>query len=149
MSSSKRIWGDKPGHQYQWDQALTEIFGLVAQHQNSIAAALRVGEGKWAPLIDVYEVDGKQLSFGQEWALGFMRGVELRFAQWAPLGKDPAHSPGWRAIGTLALGRNHPASGKRVRTQAQRDRLIDKMLDFVEHAAGYWLERDGRAATVY
>lgn len=138
------VWGEgDPGHEHTWasQEVFTEIFSLMTQHMNSIAAPLRSGVGEWVPLIDEYQLKGKVVSYGQDWALGFLHGVELRAKQWQPLRDDKAHARAWLAVGLLAFGPGDPILKARVRTQSQRDRLMDEMLVFVRDAAQYWLER--------
>lgn len=138
------IWGaGNAGHDHNWasQDVLNEIFGLMTQHMNSIAAPLRSGVGEWAPLIDEYQLKGKGVSYGQEWALGFLRGVDLRAKQWQPLRDDKAYAGPWIAVGLLAFGPGDPILKARVRRQSQQDRLIEGMLVFVRDAAQYWLER--------
>jgi uncharacterized protein len=131
------------GHEPVWasGEDFHECFELLVRHSNSVAAALRMGEADWAPLIFDYKVKGRLVAHAQEWALGFLRGVELRAERWQALRDDAAFDEGWSATGLLAYGPADPLLKPRIRTQAQRDPLIKKMLAFVDQAAVYWMER--------
>ena len=130
-------------HEHEWASAkeFHECFQLLVRHSNSVAASIRMGEGEWTPQIFDYKVKGRLVTHAQEWALGFFRGVELRAEQWQPLREDESFQADWTCVGLLAFGPGDPQLKSRIRTQAQRSRLIEQMLSFVDRAALYWLER--------
>lgn len=57
------------------------ILGLLSQHWNTIAGTLYAGE----PYLPLLLEDDNGLAPANDWAHGFMRGVELRSEQWAEL----------------------------------------------------------------
>jgi len=67
-----------------------EIFGLMMRHWNTIAGTLFKGE-VYVPLLLQSEDGG---AHGNDWAGGFMRGVEMRREGWAELVNDEEHG-GW------------------------------------------------------
>lgn len=64
-----------------------EILGLMMRHWNTIAGTLFAGD-VYVPLLLEGE-DG--VARGNDWARGFMRGMEMRRDGWAELAKDEEH----------------------------------------------------------
>jgi uncharacterized protein len=64
-----------------------EILGLMMRHWNTIAGTLFKGE-VYVPLLLEDEVGTAQ---GNDWARGFMRGMEMRHDSWAGLVEDEEH----------------------------------------------------------
>jgi uncharacterized protein len=61
-----------------------EILGLMMRHWNTIALTLHKGE-VYAPLL---WKDGTGVASGNDWAQGFMRGMQMRHDGWAELVDD-------------------------------------------------------------
>src|SRR5579872_1037959 len=61
-----------------------EILGLIMRHWNVIAGTLHRGD-VYLPLLSE---DGNGVCQGNDWARGFMRGVDMRKADWAELITD-------------------------------------------------------------
>jgi uncharacterized protein len=142
----RHLWSADGSTQHTWkdEDEAHQITALLMRHVNSIAAPLRMDEGDWTPMLDAFVESGRRVTHGQEWSMGFLRGMDLRRPLWQPLLDDPAFADGLDALQVLALGRDNQDPGRKVRTQYQRDKLIDRMLTFVDVAAGYWLEREPR-----
>ena len=67
-----------------------EIFGLMMRHWNTIAGTLFKDE-VYVPLL----LEGEDnVAHGNDWARGFMRGMEMRHDGWAELVEDEEHG-GW------------------------------------------------------
>jgi uncharacterized protein len=64
-----------------------EILGLLMRHWNTIAGELVKGE-VYVPLLLEDEVG---TAHGNDWARGFMRGMDMRHNGWAELVEDEAH----------------------------------------------------------
>jgi len=64
-----------------------EILGLMMRHWNEIAGTLFKGE-VYVPLL-LEDEDG--IAWGNDWAHGFMRGIEMRHDGWAELVDDEEH----------------------------------------------------------
>lgn len=64
-----------------------EILGLMMRHWNTIAATLLKGE----PYVPLLLEDESGAVNGNDWARGFMRGVEMRSDGWAELINDEDH----------------------------------------------------------
>lgn len=82
------IFGDKPP---RWENAeeAADVESLLMGHWNLVAARVRQSEPKaeylypliWMPETEEAE-DPESLQIGHDWALGFLRGLELRKAAW-------------------------------------------------------------------
>src|ERR1035438_10346727 len=64
-----------------------EILGLMMRHWNDIAGTLFKGEAYVPLLLD----DENGRAHGNDWALGFMRGMGMRHDGWAELVNDEEH----------------------------------------------------------
>ncbi len=80
-----------------------EILGLMMRHWNTIAATLHKGE-VYVPLL-LEDEDG--LALGNDWARGFMRGMDMRHDGWAELLDD--EEQGGCVIPMMALYHEHDA----------------------------------------
>lgn len=80
---------------------LEEFLSLIMRHWNSIAETLHTGE-VFLPLL-VQGEDG--IAHANDWAIGFLRGMELRRTEWADLLDDEEHG-GW-LVPMLALAHEH------------------------------------------
>lgn len=63
---------------------------LVLRHLHSIACQLRDRPQAWEPIFSVAEHEEQELADAEDWCIGFMLGVELDAAAWAPLFDAPA-----------------------------------------------------------
>jgi uncharacterized protein len=80
-----------------------EIMSLVIRHWNAINAKLRSGD----IYLPILLLDDEGVSRGNEWAKGFMQGVDLRRSSWQVLIHDGQH--GRSLLPVLALANeNHP-----------------------------------------
>lgn len=125
------------------DQAEADrILELVMRQYNRIASVLAQGGADFEPWIGEFELeDGTFAAYGQEWALGYLRGVGLREEEWDELLEDPDWQDELEALDLLARGPDDEETGTEVATQEQRDALIDSMVGFALDAHDYWLEK--------
>jgi uncharacterized protein len=103
------------------DQELREFLGLLMRHWNSIGRKLE--DGDFTPLLFV---DESGTAHGNDWARGFMRGVDFHHADWEELFVDELYSP---LIPILALAYEHDPDPemrpyKDVIDAERRERLI-------------------------
>ena len=68
--------------------ALQELISLVTRHWNTICNTLQSGDVFTPLLLE----DAKGNAHGNDWASGFMRGMDLRMEDWLPLLKDEEHA---------------------------------------------------------
>ncbi len=97
------IWGDEmiTEKAFAAQPVLRNFLSLVARHKHSITHTLQSGD-VFTPLILANE-DGAFL--GNDWAKGFMRGMNLRHEDWVVLLEDEDH--GGSLIPILALAHEH------------------------------------------
>ncbi|HSX62609.1 MAG TPA: UPF0149 family protein [Tahibacter sp.] len=134
---------------FEDDVEAQRILDLIMRHYNRIADVLAQGGAEFEPWIGEFELeDGGFAAWGQEWALGYLRGVALREEQWDELLDDPDWADDLEAVDLLARGPDDEETGSEVATQEQRDALIDSMVEFALDAHDFWLERRLTPATV-
>jgi uncharacterized protein len=119
------IWGGNIAFEntFASKPILDDFLSLLMRHWNAIVGALRTGD-VYLPLL---LADDSGITHGNDWANGFMRGMELRKADWADLLDDEQH--GGCVIPILALAHEHDPDAK-MRPYSgpisadQRDKLI-------------------------
>ena len=79
------IWGDRTV--FEDASSAQEFLSLVMRHWNSIAATLNSGEVYLPLLLE----DESGIAHGNDWASGFMRGMEFGKDDWALLLDDEDH----------------------------------------------------------
>jgi len=96
------IWGGDMVNEpaFQTKPILLEFILLVTQHWNATSDALR--SGNFLPLL---LEDESGVACGNDWANGFMRGVEMRQGDWASLLSDDEYAGS--LIPILALAHEH------------------------------------------
>ncbi|HVH36785.1 MAG TPA: UPF0149 family protein, partial [Tahibacter sp.] len=81
----------------------SRILDLVMRHYNRIAGVLAQGGADFEPWIGEFELeDGEVAAYGQEWALGYLRGVGLREEDWDELLSDADWEEDLEAVDLLA-----------------------------------------------
>lgn len=101
-----------------------EIFGLLIRHWNTIAGTLFEGEVYVSFLLE----DENGVAHGNDWAHGFMRGMEMRHDGWAELVNDEENG-GW-LIPTMMLYHEHDEDAKmrpEPITPEKREKIITHM----------------------
>jgi len=115
-----------------------EILGLLTRHWNTIAGALLKGEG-YLPLL---LKDDKGIADANDWARGFMRGMNMRHDGWAELVNDEKHC-GY-LVPMFVLYHEHDEDPKmRLKpiSPQQRDEVILHMAAGVVGAYRYFREQ--------
>jgi uncharacterized protein len=97
------IWGDDMilEDTFNAQPALEEFLSLIMRHWNAIADTLRSGD-VFLPLL---LQDENGITHANDWARGFVRGMELRRTEWAALFADEDHG-GW-LVPIFALAHEH------------------------------------------
>jgi uncharacterized protein len=116
-----------------------EILGLLMRHWNSIARTLFKGE-VYVPLL-LEDEDGT--AHGNDWARGFMHGVDMRVDSWAGLIEDEAH--GGCILPMMILCHEHdedPEMRPETITPEKREKIIVHMAAGLMGAYRYF--REGR-----
>jgi uncharacterized protein len=97
------IWGDGMVNEdtFHAQIILQEFLSLVTRHWNYICETLRSGD-VYVPLV---MEDEEGVSHGNDWANGFLRGMELRRGDWGPLLDD--EDQGGCLVAFFALAHEH------------------------------------------
>jgi len=119
------IWGDKMVNEdtFRAQPILQDFLLLVTRHWNTISQTLRSGN-VYTPLILQDELG---VYHANDWANGFLRGMELRRDGWAPLLDDEDH--GGCLVAIFALKHEHdPDPEARSYDQPIGDELREKLI---------------------
>jgi len=93
------IWGDKSV--FEDASSAQEFFSLLMRHWNAVADTLNSGELYLPLLLE----DESGITHGNDWASGFMRGMEFGKEDWALLLDDEDH--GGSLVAIFALANEH------------------------------------------
>jgi len=101
------IWGDDMANEpvFETKPILHEFISLITRHWNATCHTLQSGDVFLPLLLD----DENGLARANDWASGFMRGMEMRRDGWAVLMDDEAHAGS--LIPILALAHEHRRFG--------------------------------------
>ena len=104
--------------------APAELLALVERHRRQVAATLAAG--RYAPVL-AHDEHGQP--DGVAWAVGFLRGVEMRPEGWEAMLEDAEFGDALDAVETLAatLDDEAPAAARKL-GRRERDALIDQMI---------------------
>jgi uncharacterized protein len=125
-----------------------EILGLLMRHWNVIAGTLLKGELYEPVLLE----DSSGVAYGNDWARGFMRGMQMRHAGWAKLVND--EEQGGCLIPMMMLCHEHdedPEKRPEPIGAEQREDVILQMAAGVLRAYRYFRSRregDSRATAL-
>jgi uncharacterized protein len=115
-----------------------EILGLLMRHWNTIAGTLLKGEGYMPLLLK----DQNGVAHGNDWARGFMRGMNMRPDSWAELVNEEEH--GGCLVPMFMLYHEHdedPKMRPKRITPEQREKAILHMAAGVVGAYRYFREQ--------
>ncbi|MEO8739212.1 MAG: UPF0149 family protein [Casimicrobiaceae bacterium] len=120
--------------------AANAMLGLLMRHWNTIAATL-FADQVYLPILLENE---ESVALANDWASGFMRGVELRKPQWAALINDDER--GGSLLPMLMLAHEHdpdPEMRPNPITPEQREDIIKHMAAGLVQIHRYYLDRRG------
>ena len=115
-----------------------DVLGLMMRHWNTIAGTLNRNDVYVPILIQ----DEHGVARGNDWARGFMRGMEMRHDAWADLVNDDAH--GGCLIPVFMLYHEHdddPLMRTNTIGNEQREKIIMHMTAGITQAYRYFKER--------
>lgn len=112
------------------------ILSLLMRHWNTIATTLDAGE-PYEPLLYEYEAEGTRTAFGNDWAMGFMRGLFLRKEAWQAYLDDKEHTGTLIPIITLAKEHN-PKMVEEKLTPEQRAKILKVLPACILMIYRYW-----------
>lgn len=81
------IYGETEDDPMEWESAeqAQHVLGLIMRHMNDIVWYLREAPDEYEPLLLEREYEGKVIAIIDEWCVGFMHGMQIDTAAWAPL----------------------------------------------------------------
>jgi uncharacterized protein len=119
------IWGGEETNEFVLESKsdLQELLSLIMRHWNATGHTLQSGDVFLPILLD----DENGIAHGNDWAAGFMRGMEMRRDSWMVLMDDEEH--GGALVPILALAHEHHADlemrpYKEPISSEMRERLI-------------------------
>jgi uncharacterized protein len=137
------VWGPSERDEPAFDtfEEAQHILDLILDQRNGIVESLRQDPDRFEPVFDhvVYEGDTQEYLDGEMWAHGFMRGIELREADWKPFLDDPDNAAVLRPIYLLGAEEVTDEEEKLVETPAQREGLAKQIPASVAAIYRYWL----------
>jgi uncharacterized protein len=127
------IWGADGGNGPDWDsqEQARHVFKLLGKHWNAIADR-RLANAEHCPLIDNF---GIALP-GEQWADGFVAGIEMRRDAWAPMFDDRRADQ--LVMSILALCSDTPTEVKGQLTAAMREGILGQLPATLQMIAAYW-----------
>jgi uncharacterized protein len=136
------IWGGElvGGDAFEDEASATFVFTSVMRHLNSIIHAFQ-RDGVYLPWM---EEPASGLRLGQPWALGFMRAVNLRRLEWAPLIEDEYQGGSVLPIALLS-GEVDPDWLARPATEKEQEKHAELMIAGCAGIYRYFLGSRGLA----
>jgi uncharacterized protein len=127
------IWGADNGSGADWDspEQAQHVFNLLAKHWSAIAAR-RLASGERCPMIDNFGIAMR----GEEWADGFVAGIEMRKDAWGPMFDDRRADQIVMPI--LALCSHTPKEVQGQLTAEMREGILEQLPATVQMIAAYW-----------
>jgi uncharacterized protein len=133
------VWGqenEEDGLVFESEAQAQQIFSLLMRHWNTIATTLDAGE-PYEPLLYEYEVEGTRTAFGNDWAMGFMRGLLLHKEAWQTYLDDKEHTGTLMPI--IALAKEHnPKMVEEKFTPEQRAKMLKVLPACILMIYRYW-----------
>jgi uncharacterized protein len=127
------IWGADGGNGPDWDspEQARHVFKLLGKHWNAIADR-RLANAEHCPLIDNF---GIALP-GEQWADGFVAGIEMRRHAWAPMFDDRRADQ--LVMSILALCSDTPTEVQGQLTAEMREGILEQLPATLQMIAAYW-----------
>jgi uncharacterized protein len=122
------VWGmeDDPAPTWDTPEQAEYTLGLMTKHANAIAARC-LADAPHRPLIDAFNM----AVAGEEWADGFLHGLDSHEAAWEPLLADPRAD---RLLGPIEL----LVGTVETPTRADRERILAQLPETLRRIAVYW-----------
>lgn len=142
----EHVFGGFLEHACEFDsiESAQAILGMLMRHWNTIAATL-MADDVYLPIL--LENDAG-IALANDWARGFMRGVDMRKAQWAELIRSDEH--GGSILAILMLAHEHdpdPQMRPLAITPEKREEIIQHMAAGLMQIGRYFrARRSGRSA---
>ena len=127
------VWGHEDGRAPAWDSPEQEAYvsALLAKHCNAIAVR-RAGKAEHRPFIEHFS----EAMPAEQWAEGFVTGVDLRRDAWEPMFADRRADQ--VVLPILALSGDTPDDFKATFTEEKREMIIEQLPATLQMIAAYW-----------
>lgn len=116
-----------------------KIIGLIMRHWNGVNATLNEVPDQFEPMIPESDFEGRAVPVLDEWCLGYVKGMLLDQASWAPL---MAQHPDWFTV-ILLYGTPQGWEEQKANDVSldQYQTYADSLADSIGRINAYWLER--------
>jgi uncharacterized protein len=134
------VWGERDNDLmvFESEKDAARITGLLMRFYNGILRTFAETPEKFVPLLNQGEKDGKPYLSGEEWCMGFMRGVGLRSRDWEPLVKDEKHRDLLAPILWFSSGKDQQEAHGGRRAESARELLLDLLGYIVQKIHASW-----------
>ena len=133
------VWGDEEPT-FDSSEEADRIHSVIMARYNEIIAAFHKGSGEWMPLFWETE-DGEVIV--DDWAAGFLEGVQLRMQAWAPLLDDPGAGVFMTPI--VLAGSAEGAAEQIGLAPSKVDRILEEVVEQIPFCviaiSRFWRER--------
>lgn len=136
-----QVWGQDEGMLPAVDslEQANWLLQLVMRHFNSIVAGLEAQDPEITPMWATQEFESEAYDDGEGWAYGFIQGVNMAKAAWAPLLDSEQGRQWYRPIGLLGEEEFSLDQDALTQTPEQRQELTLQMPDAVLGMYLHWL----------
>lgn len=132
-----RIWGE--GYSLESEEQFTLATTLLMRHWNAVAASLRAMQDSETPYRPVVQEDDDGVILGNDWAMGFLEGIDTSPAGWDELlDSDDPENP---LIPFMILAyENDPDPEMRAKeiSPEEREFVLGAMIDGLEAVYNYF-----------
>ncbi len=131
------IWGTDNAAGPEWDgrAQLDHFMTLLTRHWNAIAARRTAN----APQLPHIELFGEALP-GEEWADGFLTGIDMRGEAWQPIFDDRRADQ--MVLPIIALSSEVPEEIRNEMTEDMREATLDQLPVALQMIAAWWRSPD-------
>lgn len=131
------IWGTDEGEGPKWDsrEQLNHFMGMLTRHWNAIAAR-RMANAPQMPHIELFG----EASPGEEWADGFVMGIDMRADAWQPIFEDRRADQ--MVLPIIALSSEVPDEISERMTSEMRETTLDQLPAALQMIAAWWRSPD-------
>lgn len=144
------IYGETAQDTMQWASPADaeHVLNLIMRLMNGIAWQLRKAPEGFVPILVEDEHEGQTIRIIDEWCIGFMQGVQLDHAAWAPLFESHDEKAFLLPIILYGTESGNKELESRPELQKRHEQFADSLADCVLAVQDYWLPQRRAAMTV-
>ena len=124
------------------------MLGLILRHMNDITWQLREAPDDYEPIVFERDDDGKTVAVIDEWCIGFMEGVQVDKAAWAPLFESHDEKAFLLPIILYGTESGNKELEARPELATRHEQFADSLADCVLAIQDYWLPQRRAAMTI-